>query len=306
MGGLRLASLLLLLAIAGGPAARAEARAEMVNARASYPEGPLWRGGALYYTEMSADRVSRWDPAGSRSFWEHQGCGPTSLAALAGGRFLVLCHLAGSLAILDRDGRLLQTLERDSAGRRLERPNDSTGDGRGGAYLTDAGVFRSSAPATGRVYHLSAAGDLREVAGGLRYANGITLLRGRRLLFVSEHLARRVWVYPVSADAGLGARRLFFDLATVAEEPAVRDEYAGPDGLELDASGNLYVCEYGAGRLLVVSPAGQLVRILPVALPYVTNAAFDDDQATLFVTGAWTNRAPTNFGQVLGLPGPGR
>ncbi len=278
--------------------------ADPINPAALYPEGPIWLDGALYYAEMTADRVTRWDGTDNRTFWHAEGCGPTALAPLGADRLLVLCHLSAGLAVLDRGAKLERVIERDQSGRRLTSPNDTIADGRGGAYFSDAGVFWRQAPATGRIYHLTAAGEVVPVAAGLRYANGLVLDRAGQRLFVSEHLGRKVWVFQITSDGSLGSRQLFFDLNRVAAVPRFRDDHAGPDGLELDRAGNLYICEYGAGRVLLVDPAGHLSEIVQVPLPYLTNIALTPDERELYVTAAETNRERPYPGAVYRITNP--
>ena len=294
----------LIAALLAGGLAGPLAAAEPINPSALYPEGPLWLDGALYYAEMTADRVTRWDGTENHTFWRGEGCGPTSIAPLTADRLLVLCHISAELVILDRDGQALQVIDRDDSGRRLTSPNDVIADGRGGAYFSEAGVFWREAPATGRVYYLNAAGSLQTVAAGLHYANGLVLDRAGARLFFSEHLARKVWLFPVEPNGSLAPGRPFFDLGQVAEPPRHRDAHAGPDGLDLDRAGNLYICEYGAGRVLLVGPDGRLRGTLQVPLPYLTNIALAPDEGELFLTAAKTNRARPFPGAVFRVENP--
>ena len=94
-------------------------------------------------------------------------------------------------------------------------------DGQGGAYFSDAGQFDLSAPATGRVYHLSAMGVMTEVVGQIKYANGVNFDPATRTLYVSEHLARRVHALTVDTRQRVTARKVLIDFAQVPRDPRV-------------------------------------------------------------------------------------
>ncbi len=268
-----------------------------VNPASYYPEGPLWHAGRLYYAEMTRDRVMIWDGRANRVFWRDKDCGPTSVAPYGAG-LLVLCHRGQRLVALSASGRPLAAFE----GPRTRNPNDSVADGAGGVYFTSSGEFDRRAPATGAVIHLAPDGRLRRLAAGIRYANGITR-RGDHL-YVSEHLGRRVLRFAIRSDGSLAGREIWFDLDRDAPKAPGAHPYAGPDGLEFDRRGNLYIAEYGAGRVLVVDPGGRLVKIIPVPGKFVTNLAFDADGRALYITAPDSITTPPYRGRVWRLSEP--
>lgn len=274
------------------------AHAEVIDAAALYPEGPLWRDGRVLYTEMGADQVAAVAGGAKSVLWKEPGCGPTALAPWGGG-LLVLCHRAAALVALDANFAATRRWLRDDAGVRLQDPNDASADGRGGVYFSDPGIFSADAPATGAVLHLGADGALRRVAAGLRYPNGVFFDRAENALYVDEHLTRRVLRYPILPDGALGPMRVFADLNALTRRVGAYAE-AGPDGLERGPDGDLYVCLYGEGRILRLSRTGRVVASIPVATPYLTNIAFGPDGAA-YVTGAFENVRPPLRGQVARL-----
>ena len=259
-----------------------------------YPEGPAWIDGTLYWAEMQADTVFRMTPDGPKPHMEGQNCGPTAVASYGDG-MLVLCHLGARLIHLDADGAKLATFRASTDGVALRNPNDASADGQGGVWFTDPGRFSANADAEGRLYHLTADGVLSLHADELAYGNGVHVdVAGQRLL-LSEHLARKVWSYPLVAD-GLGSRELVMDLDSF-DLPKPRLAEAGPDGLEIGPDGTLWVAEYGAKRLLGWQPGRGLVAALEVDAPFLTNIAFGGDgQAVL--TGSYSNHEPRNRGGI--------
>ena len=286
-----------LLAASAVSAGAAEIR---LKEQAYYPEGPTVVGGALYWAEMSMHRIRRHKDGKTSTVWTEPGCGPTSIKPDGRGGFWILCHLAHMVLRVDGNFRLVKRLETDGVGRRLVYPNDATVDRRGRLYFTSSGVFSLSAPSEGAVYFVDLQDQPHRVAEGLRYANGIRIDEKRSRLYVSEHLARRVLVMDVARPGEVGAPSVFFDLVSL---PPARLSYplAGPDGMLLDDKGRLYVAEYGAGRVMLLSTEGKLLHVFAVPMQFVTNFA-ELPTGQIVVVGAFENDQPPMPGLVTTLP----
>jgi sugar lactone lactonase YvrE len=152
--------------------------------------------------------------------------------------------------------------------------------------------------ASGAIYHLDAAGRVRQVAKGLRYANGVHFAQGA--LFVSEHLARRILRYSVrrAPMLALDAPETVFEFPRSATN---RYREAGPDGLELDRDGLLWVALYGEGRLAAIGLKNARVGYLAVSMPFVTTLAFGSS-GELAVAGPFDNSAKPFRGEVQIIP----
>ncbi|MCG8441890.1 MAG: DUF2891 family protein [Caulobacterales bacterium] len=266
--------------------------------RAAYPEGPTVREGDVYWAEMNTHRVRRWRGGTVETVLSRPGCGPTAVETAPEGGFWVICHLADRLLRVDGDFAVLFEATQDVDGLAITNPNDATPDGRGGVYVTSAGLFALSAPASGRVLHVSADGRAEVVLSGLRYANGIAFDQAAGRFFVSEHLERRVWRVDVPGEeGGEPDAQVHFDLA--AADLAHAYDQAGPDGLLLAPDGGLLVAEYGEGRILHVTADGELAAVLPAPAPFVTNLAFAPwSEDVLIVTASKTNTERVNEGVV--------
>ncbi len=266
---------------------------------ASYPEGPLWVGDKLLYAEMPLDRVMEWKAGQRRVFWSEPGCGPTAIAAYRSSGFIVLCHLGGRLVHLDAGGRKIGHFAVSSAGEPLRNPNDGHTDGRGGVFFTDAGAFMQGAPATGKVFHLAADGSLRKVLDGVYYANGIAVDFAKRRLLLSEHLGRKVWQFDLRDDLSIANRRIFLDVGRYFAREEIDYAETGPDGIEVDREGYVFVPVYGAGRMMIVAPDGTVSKV-PVPAKFVTNIAVSGAQAV--IVGSMVNDRPPFPGRVDLLP----
>jgi sugar lactone lactonase YvrE len=261
----------------------------VVDRKAIYPEGPVWREGKLFYVEYAGPGVKVWDGREVRVFWRGAHCGPSGLIGFGREHWLIACYDANSLVELDEHGDMVRTLDRDSAGKPFIGPNDFTADGTGGVYFSASGVYDLNAPITGTVLHMTADGKtITVLADTIHYSNGLTLSKDGKSLLVAEDLAGRILSFPIRADGTLGPRSVWARLRDLAKPTASEDAYNGPDGFKLGPDGNYYIAQNGSGRVLVVDDAKKLVRIIEVATPYVTNVCFGPDGAkTLYITGVF-------------------
>jgi sugar lactone lactonase YvrE len=99
----------------------------------------------------------------------------------------------------------------------------------------------------------------------LGLANGMAFSPDDSLLYSIDSLPdRRVWVRNYEQSTGaVGPRR------TALEIPD-----AVPDGLCLDASGNLWLAAWGRGQVRCYSPAGDLLEVIELPAPHTTSLAF--------------------------------
>jgi len=266
----------------------ARAAIDIVDAHASYPEGPVWRDDKLFYLEYGGPGIKVWDGKSTAVYWRGEHCGASGLIKYGGGHLLVACYDANTVVELDEAGKVIRTIERDSAGKPFIGPNDFAADYAGGIYFSASGVYDIAAPITGAVLYLSPAGRVTEVAATIHYSNGLTVSRDGKSLLVSEDLAGRVLSFPINADGTLGPRTVWARLRDLAPPTPHEDAYNGPDGLKLGPDGNYYIAQNGSGRVLVVDANKKLIRIIKVPTPHVTNMGFGRDGArTVFITGVF-------------------
>jgi len=153
---------------------------------------------------------------------------------------LYVCNPSLGIARVQPSGEF--SVFADHAGtHRLVCPNYGLFDSRGNYYVTDSGQFQKK---NGWLLRFDPAGQGKVLAGPFGYANGLALSADGRSLFMVESDSDSVWRFPLGADGS----------------PANRELYAGgcgrfPDGLTLDAEGNLYVCCYASDEIWRISPA---------------------------------------------------
>jgi sugar lactone lactonase YvrE len=270
------------------------AEPKVLNAEASFPEGPLVKEGKLYYAEYGAHKVSMWDGTSNQVFWSKDGCGPSAIVPFADG-FAATCYDSGEMVQISSDGKTVASWAKDNAAAPLVGPNDGAPDGKGGIYFTTSGPWEPG-PIVGRVLHMSADGTIRPLADDLHYANGIALAPDGQRLFVNESEAGRVISFKVEDDGSLSDRRLFVRLTAFEEPP---DAY--PDGLKFGPDGNLYIGLYSAGRILVVDKDGKLKRKIEVPSATAPNLTFSEDGKTIYVMSVDDTSAAPYKGKVYAV-----
>lgn len=279
------------IVLAAAPIRLACSGTTIVDAAAVYPEGPLWRDGKLLYVEYAGPGIKIWDGKRAATYWSGEHCGASGLIAYRGNHLLVACYDANQIVELEANAaaaRQIRAIDRDAAGKPFVGPNDFAADGKDGIYISASGVYDLKAPISGAVLYLSPNRGLLEVANLIHYSNGLTLSRDGKSLLVAEMLAGRILSFPVNDDGTLGPRSVWARLQDLAPPTAGADGYNGPDGLKLGPDGNYYIAQNGSGRVLVVDAEKQLVRIVTVPTPYVTNMNFGAEGTdTLYITGVF-------------------
>jgi gluconolactonase len=288
-----LAAALLMIATA------ARAEPEVVSSGA-YPEGLMWHGGRIYFTEMGADRVSVIENGQSKPFWQLNGCGPTQIVPFGTNGFVVDCHLGRAMVEVTATGGTGRRFTNAPSGERLQDPNAAVSDGQGGAYFSDSGIFDPAAPSTGKVYHLSAMGVMTEVVGGIHYANGVNFDPKSRTLYLSEHLSRRVLAMTLDSRQRVTARRVLIDFASVPAAQNYTYPLAGPDGIALRGA-LMAVAEYGEGRVHLFTREGRHLNTLKVSMPFVDTVIWDG-AGNLYAGGSFQNMRPPFEGAVVRFP----
>jgi gluconolactonase len=253
----------------------------------AYTEGVVFdRDGHGYCSHDKT--VTRFTPDGKHETWAETG-GPNGHKILADGTHLLCDRSHRAVLRLSADGKLLEKAAADAFdGKPLQGPNDLSLDAKnGGFYFTDPENSSAENP-IGAVYYVDktdGTGKVHRVDEGLAYPNGVVLTPDGKRLYVGESQRNRVHVYDVTEPGKVANRRVFADLPKADKAAGQIDNQ--PDGMCLDAAGNLYVAHYGMRQVQVLDPKGKLIARLPGGNLTTSNVAFGGpglDQ--LFVTGA--------------------
>ena len=104
--------------------------------------------------------------------------------------------------------------------------------------------------------------------------NGIEVSPNGKKLYVNESVQRNIWSYDINTDGTLTNKKLFKKFLDF-----------GMDGMRCDTKGNLYVCRYGKGAVVMLSPEGKTLREIELKGKKPTNITFGGrDKKQCFVT----------------------
>lgn len=253
----------------------------------SYPEGPAWYRGKLYYVEYGRNAVTVWDGHSNRRLWSQEGCGPSAVVPTAKGGFLTTCYDNGSIGHFDARGHTLSPYTQDAAGHKFVGPNDFAPDAHGGCYFTTSGDMSHGPVTDGKVFYIAPDGQITQQVTDVRNANGIALSKDGRHLYLVETDANLVSQFDVAADASLTNKRLLVNLDDLTGHLV----HIWPDGVKVDSHDDLYIGQSPrdlkvplAGTIFVVDPRGKLKRTLTLPSLQVPNLAFSPDEKILYVT----------------------
>jgi gluconolactonase len=280
-------SLLALVAITGPLAAQelpeaAKAKTHDLLHVPKYCEGVCFDHEGKGYISWG-DTITQFSLDGKHQPWAKTGA-PNGHKILADGTHLVCDASQHAVLHLAADGKVLTPASKECEGKPLRGPNDLTLDtANGGFYFTDPGGSSNDKP-IGTVHYVDAKGVTTLVDSGLAFPNGIVLTPDGKKLYLAESQKNCVHVFDVEGPGKLGKRKKFVDLPRKQDGTPQIDNQ--PDGMCLDAAGNLYVAHYGMKQVQVLSPKGELLRQYDGGNVTTSNVAFGGPKHDqLFITG---------------------
>lgn len=165
-----------------------------------------------------------------------------------------------------------------SADARHLRSNDGRADPWGGFWIGTMG--KKSEDRAGSIWRLWR-GELREIVPGLSIPNAICFDAGRELAYFADTREGSIWAQPLDPASGWprGERRLFVQLGG--------ETGFNPDGAVIDADGNLWNAQWGAGRVACYGPDGRFLGAEHFDAARLSCPAFGGEEfRTLHVTSA--------------------
>lgn len=241
----------------------------------SFLEGPVFdEQGNLFVTDIAYGRVFRIDVQKNWQQVVQYDGEPNGMKWLRPGVLLITDYQNGLMLLDVKTGQVEPFLARRNS-ERFKGVNDLTFDQSGNLYFTDQGQTGLHDP-TGRVYRLSADGQLRVLLDNVPSPNGVVLSPDEKVMFVGVTRANEVWRAPLLADGSVSKVGRFFS----SHGPS------GPDGLAMDEAGHLIVANPGLGCAWRLNSRGEPTHVwLSPAGHSLTNIAFGGfDRRQLFMT----------------------
>jgi sugar lactone lactonase YvrE len=264
----------------------------ILEERMQLGECPLWHAheAALYWIDIDGRAVHRFHPAtGAHRDWampSEPGC----IAINANGGLLVA--LRTGLALLDTISGKLTDIARAPYDPATSRFNDGRCDAAGRLWT---GTIYEPRDHPNAVLYCVDHGAIRDSGQRATVSNGIAFSPDNKTMYFADTTSHRITAYDFDvANGALGDSRVLKQFSTDRTH-----NYGGrPDGATVDSEGAYWCAMYEGGRLLRLSPTGDVLReiLLPVRCP--TMMAFGgDDLRTLYITTVSKNRPAAELEQ---------
>ncbi len=144
------------------------------------------------------------------------------------------------------------------------RMNDGASDPQGRLWAgTLALDFRTRG---GALYRLDGNGSIELILPELTISNGLGWSPDGATMYLVDSGPRVIHAFAFDAELGTISNGRVF--------ASVGERVGAPDGLTVDADGDLWVAIYGGGRVHRYSPDGELREVLPVPAVQATSCAF--------------------------------
>ncbi|MGH0036047.1 MAG: SMP-30/gluconolactonase/LRE family protein [Myxococcota bacterium] len=217
-----------------------------------FPEGPRWREGQLWFSDMHAYTVKTVDLAGGVEERLHVPGQPSGLGWTPDDELLVVSMTDRRLLSWDGD----DTREvADLSGIATWHCNDMVVDAEGRAYVGNFGFDLDSGarPCKAALAVVHPDGRSEVAAADLSFPNGSVLTPDGRTLVVGESFGARLTAFDVGANGALSNRREW-----------ARLEGAVPDGICLDEEGAIWVASPVSNQFLRVREGGRVTHRIDV------------------------------------------
>ncbi len=254
-----------------------------------FPEGPRWREGRLWFSDMHARKVMAVGPDGRAETIIEVPNQPSGLGWLPDGRLLVVSMTDRTLLRLDDDGLAEVADLSDLASYHC---NDMVVDRQGRAYIGNFGFDLASeadlaAPSLAELVMVTPEGRASVVAAELGFPNGMVITPDGNTLIVGETFAACLTAFSIEEDGSLSNRRVWasFDDKGFAIDPG----RVSPDGICLDADDGVWVTSPMTREVVRVCEGGAVTDRFGVETsPYACMLGGHDGK-TLFVCTAPTH-----------------
>jgi len=243
-------------------------------------ESPRWHDGRLWFADWVAEEVVALDLDGRGEIITQVRSLPFSIDWLPDGQMLITS--GRKLLRMEPDGSLATHV--DLSGLSEHGWNEIVVDGRSNTYINNicfdfmgGGEF-----APGIIALVTPNGEVRQVADGLAFPNGMAVTPDNSTLIIAESFAGRLTAFDVADDGSLSNRRVWAELGE------------GGDGICIDAEGAVWIPAMKA--CLRVREGGEVLQRIELDRFCFACMLGGTDGKTLFMMAAdWSG--PENVGK---------
>jgi sugar lactone lactonase YvrE len=257
-------------------------------------ESAIWHEveSALYWVDIEGLTVNRLHAAsGKFSSWK-MGSNPSALA-IDDNNFLVVATRERLLRLNTTDGAETPIADAPYDTSKV-RFNDGRVDPAGRFWI---GTMYEPRDQPAAEMYVLARDNLRCAwRGGMTNSNGLAWSLDGRTMFHADTTTHRIDCYDFDVATGEHSNRR--TILTFPTDKTAPDYGGRPDGATMDAEGMYWVAMFEGGRVLRISPAGEILREIKLPVRCPTSVCFGGpDLRTLYITSASQGRSSEEIAQ---------
>jgi len=257
-------------------------------------ESAIWHEveSALYWVDIEGLTVNRLHAAsGKFSSWK-MGSNPSALA-IDDNNFLVVATRERLLRLNTTDGAETPIADAPYDTSKV-RFNDGRVDPAGRFWI---GTMYEPRDQPAAEMYVLARDNLRCAwRGGMTNSNGLAWSLDGRTMFHADTTSHRIDCYDFDVATGEHSNRR--TILTFPTDKTAPDYGGRPDGATIDSEGMYWVAMFEGGRVLRISPTGEILREIKLPVRCPTSVCFGGpDLRTLYITSASQGRSSEEITQ---------
>jgi sugar lactone lactonase YvrE len=257
-------------------------------------ESAIWHEveSALYWVDIEGLTVNRLHAAsGKFSSWK-MGSNPSALA-IDDNNFLVVATRERLLRLNTTDGAETPIADAPYDTSKV-RFNDGRVDPAGRFWI---GTMYEPRDQPAAEMYVLARDNLRCAwRGGMTNSNGLAWSLDGRTMFHADTTTHRIDCYDFDVATGEHSNRR--TILTFPTDKTAPDYGGRPDGATIDSEGMYWVAMFEGGRVLRISPTGEILREIKLPVRCPTSVCFGGpDLRTLYITSASQGRSSEEIAQ---------
>ncbi|MBD8563953.1 SMP-30/gluconolactonase/LRE family protein [Oxalobacteraceae sp. CFBP 8763] len=257
-------------------------------------ESAIWHEveSALYWVDIEGLTVNRLHAAsGKFSSWK-MGSNPSALA-IDDNNFLVVATRERLLRLNTTDGAETPIADAPYDTSKV-RFNDGRVDPAGRFWIGT--IYEPRDQPAAEMYVLARDNLRCAWRGGMTNSNGLAWSLDGRTMFHADTTTHRIDCYDFDVATGEHSNRR--TILTFPVDKTAPDYGGRPDGATMDSEGMYWVAMFEGGRVLRISPTGEILREIKLPVRCPTSVCFGGpDLRTLYITSASQGRSNEEIAQ---------
>jgi sugar lactone lactonase YvrE len=253
----------------------------------AFAEGPRWRHGRLYFSDVPTGEVLSVDLDGKRQVVASIEGLPSGLGWLPDGTLLIARMEPPAVLAVSPDGA--QRVHADLTGLASFPLNDMVVDADGRAWVGSCDGAGIPAPSASELVFVAPDGTASVADSAMRFPNGSVVTPDGRTLIVAETFGQGLVAFDIAEDGTVANKRPW------AEVPG-----SLPDGICLDVEGAVWFADALAQSFVRVAEGGEVLQRIEVGYGAFACTLGGEDMRTLFLL---LGRFPPGAASLVDRPG---